>query len=68
MIYTSAMLSIGVALFVTAAFEDLKLVGAIGIVLYYAGMFIGSVVENRLEKRIKELEDKLKEAQQNVQS
>ena len=62
MIYASATISIGVALFITSAIEDWKLVGATGILLYFAGMILGNIIENRLEKRIKELEDKLKEA------
>ena len=62
MIYASAAVSMGIALFVTAVFEDWKWAIAIGIVIYYAGMIVGTVIENRLEKRIKDLEDKLKEA------
>ena len=65
MVYASIMASIGVALFVTAAVEDWKWVGAIGIVLYFVGMIIGNVIEDRLEKRIKKLEDELKEENAN---
>ena len=62
MIYASIMASIGIALFVTAAFEDYKFVYSVGMVLYFVGMIIGNIIEDRLEKRIKKLEDKLKEA------
>ena len=62
MIYASTAISIGIALFVTAVCEDWKWVIAIGMVIYYAGLICGNIIESRLEKRIKELEDKLKEA------
>lgn len=62
MIYASIAASIGISLYITAAAEDWKWVLAVGMLLYFAGMILGNVIENRLEKRIKELEDKLKEA------
>ena len=42
--------------------EDSKILCTIGMLIYFAGLFVGSTIENRLEKRIKELEDQLKEA------
>lgn len=61
MIYSSITASIGIVLFVTSAVEGWKWVGAIGMMLYFVGMITGNVIEDRLEKRIKELENKLKE-------
>ena len=61
MIYASITASIGIALFVTSAVEGWKWVGAIGIALYFVGLITGNIIEDRLEKRIKELEKKSKE-------
>lgn len=62
MIYASAAISIGITLYVASAIEGWKWAAAIGMLLYFAGLILGNIIENRLEKRIKELEDKLKEA------
>lgn len=62
MIYASAATSLGIILFLTAINEEWKVIGAIGLAFYCVGLAIGSVLENRLEKRIKDLENKLKEA------
>lgn len=62
MIYASAATSLGIMLFLTSIHEEWKVIGAIGLVFYCVGLVCGSVIENRLEKRIKDLENKLKEA------
>lgn len=62
MIYASAATSLGLILFLTSLHEEWKVVGTIGLAFYCVGLAVGSVIESRLEKRIKELEDKSKEA------
>ena len=61
MIYASGAISLGFMILHAALDEDSKVLCTIGILIYFAGLFIGNAIENRLEKRIKELEDKLKE-------
>ena len=62
MIYASVAVSIGVSIFLISTHIESKVIALIGLAFYVFGMIAGSVSENRLEKRIKELEDKLKEA------
>ena len=61
MAYVAAMISIGMSMTYAGTHEDMPILMALGILLYCAGIYIGNIVEDRTDKRIKELEEKLKE-------
>lgn len=65
MAYIAAMISIGITMVYAGGHEDLKVLLAIGILLYGAGIFIGDVVEKRTNDRIKSLEKEIEELKKN---
>lgn len=58
MIYASALMSIGWAMYAMASYDNSVVMKIIGILCYLFGFITGNVFENRLEKRIEELEKK----------
>lgn len=58
MIYAASAISIGWAIFVMASYENSAVLSIFGILLYLFGFITGITIENRLEKRIEELEKK----------
>lgn len=58
MIYAASAISIGWAIFVMASYENSAVLSIFGILFYLFGFITGITIENRLEKRIEELEKK----------
>lgn len=58
MVYTSALMSIGWAMYAMASYENSIVMKIIGMLCYVFGYITGIIIENRLEKRIEELEKK----------
>lgn len=58
MVYSLAMVSIGLVMWYAGVDENLKCLVFIGLLLYFAGLLIGASIEDKFEKRIKELEKK----------
>ena len=65
MAYIAAMISIGITMVYAGGHEDLKVLLAVGFLLYGAGIFIGDMVEKRTNDRIKALEKEIEELKKN---
>lgn len=65
MIYAAICASFGWHTFCDAMPKGEKLLALIGLAFYIGGMIGGEIVESRLNKRIKKLEDKEKESENN---
>ena len=61
MIYASILASMGLLMAYAGMHEGLKVMFALGLFLFMGGQFTGQYIEEMMDKRIKELEDKLKE-------
>ena len=61
MIYATIISSMGMLMAYVAFHENLKVLYVVGIACFLFGYLGGQVIENRMEKRIKTLEDRLKE-------
>ena len=61
MSYIAAMISLGMSIEYYGAHEDKPILMALGLLLYISGIFIGQIVEDRTEDRIKKLEEAIKE-------
>ena len=65
MIYSSILASMGLLMVYAGFHENLKLLFALGMILFLAGQLTGYIIEERMSDRIKKLEDKLKESELN---
>lgn len=65
MIYAMVMISMGMAMIYAGEDTDLKILFAIGLLLYFAGILIGDMVEKRADMRIKVLEKEIEELKTN---
>ena len=52
MIYAMVMISMGMTMIYAGEDTDLKILFAIGLLLYFAGILIGDMVEKRYNKKI----------------
>lgn len=58
MIYAASVMSIGWVMFAMASYENSAVMSIIGILVYLFGFVTGQMIEDRLKKRIEELEKK----------
>ncbi len=65
MTYIAAMISLGISIAYAGSHEDKPVLIALGLALYLSGIFIGPMVEDRTEDRIKKLEKEIKELKAN---
>ena len=65
MAYIVAMISMGITMAYAGAHDGPKILLAIGLLLYCAGIFIGDVVEKRMDDRINVLEKEIEELKKN---
>lgn len=61
MIYASILASMGLLMAYAGMHEDFKVLFALGLLLFMAGQLAGHYIEEMMDKRIKELENKLKD-------
>jgi hypothetical protein len=61
MTYIATIIAMGMSMICVGADGGPKVLFALGFLLFSAGLFIGHIVDDRTENRIKKLEDKIEE-------
>ena len=61
MTYITAMIAMGMSMICVGTDGGPKVLFVLGFLLFVAGLFIGHIVDDRTENRIKKLEEEIKE-------
>lgn len=65
MTHITVMISMAMTMIYAGSHEDLKVLFAVGLLMYAAGIFLGNMIEKRTNNRIKAFEKEIEELKKN---